>query len=156
MRSHQKFYFKTLQGHLCHQRVDKIWIDHAPELSQNVCFRNATKGTLKAQVLVIKLCDNNGNPNSRSLVISCDATGALKYSLTNAQGSAHEHCYRQHQRYWVERAIQEAKSEVGMAQYQVRGWDGWHQHIAMVALAMLFALQQKNCLSRLHTATEHP
>ena len=30
-----------------------------------------------------------------------------------------------------------------MAQYQVRGWNGWHQHIAMVTLAMLFALQQK-------------
>ena len=30
-----------------------------------------------------------------------------------------------------------------MAQYQVRGWFGWHQHIAMVPLAMLFALQQK-------------
>ena len=30
-----------------------------------------------------------------------------------------------------------------MAQYQVRGWQGWHQHLAMVTLAMLFATQQK-------------
>ena len=30
-----------------------------------------------------------------------------------------------------------------MAQYQVRGWHGWHQHMAMVMLAMLFARQQK-------------
>jgi len=93
--------------------------------------------------------------NGRSLVISCDGAGAIKYSLTNAQGSARELCYRQHQRYWIERAIQEAKSEVGMAQYQVRGWFGWHQHIAMVTLAMLFALQQKlayrDCVPRLST-----
>jgi len=101
------------------------------------------KSTLKAQVLVIALCDKDGLANGRSLVISCDGTGAIKYSLTNAQDSARELCYRQHQRYCIERAIQEAKSEVGMAQYQVRGWFGWHQHIAMVTLAMLFALQQK-------------
>ena len=82
--------------------------------------------------------------NGRRLVIICDRIGAIKYSLTNSQGSAQQLCYRQHQRYWIERAIQEAKSEVGMAQYQrLRGWYGWHQHIAMVTLAMLFALQQK-------------
>jgi len=143
VRSNQKFHFKTPQGSVRYQRVDKIWIDYATEQAQSVSFRNATKGRLKAQVLVIELCDKQGTANGRRLVVSCDGTGALKYSLTNAEGSALEHCYRQHQRYWIERAIQEAKSEVGMAQYQVRGWHGWHQHIAMVTLAMLFALQQK-------------
>ncbi|WPJ94423.1 hypothetical protein SH580_13370 [Coraliomargarita algicola] len=77
------------------------------------------------------------------MVISCDGTGAIKYSLTNDQASAVQLCYRQHQRYWIERAIQEAKSEVGMAQYQVRGWQGWHQNMAMVTMAMLFVTQQK-------------
>lgn len=143
VRSNQKFHFKTAQGDLRYQRVDKIWIDYAAEHAHCVSFRNATKGKLKAQVLVVELCDKQGAANDRRLIISCDGTGAIKYSLTNAKGSALEHCYRQHQRYWIERAIQEAKSEVGMAQYQVRGWNGWHQHIAMVTLAMLFALQQK-------------
>ena len=143
VRSNQKFSFQDHDGVVHEQRVDKIWRDYAPRLAQNVSFRNATKGTLKAQVLRIALCDKDGLTNGRSLVISCDGTGAIKYSLTNALGNARELCYRQHQRYWIERAIQEAKSEVGMAQYQVRGWFGWHQHSAMVTLAMLFALQQK-------------
>jgi len=143
VRSNQKFYFQDADGQLCYQRVDKIWIEYAAEQAHTVSFRNATKGTLKAQVLVLELCDKEGIENGQSLVISCDGTGAIKYSLTNAKGSAQQHCYRQHQRYWIERSIQEAKSEVGMAQYQVRGWNGWHQHIAMVTLAMLFALQQK-------------
>jgi SRSO17 transposase len=143
VRSNQKFYCQDSSGAVHEKRVDKIWRDYAPSLAQNVSFRNATKGTLKAQVLVIALCDKHAIANGRSLVISCDGTEAIKYSLTNAQGSLRELCYRQHQRYWIERAIQEAKSEVGMAQYQVRGWFGWHQHIAMVTLAMLFALQQK-------------
>jgi SRSO17 transposase len=143
VRSNQKFYFQDSSGAVHEKRVDKIWRDYAPSLAQNVSFRNATKGTLKAQVLVIALCDKDATANDRSLVISCDGTGAIKYSLTNAQGSSRKLCYRQHQRYWIERAIQEAKSEVGMAQYQVRGWFGWHQLIAMVTLAMLFALRQK-------------
>jgi SRSO17 transposase len=34
--------------------------------------------------------------------------------------------YRQTQRFWIERAFQDAKSELGMADYEVRGWKGWH------------------------------
>jgi len=143
VRSNQKFYFRDSQGLLEHKRVDKVWIERGGSEAEPVNFRSATKGPLRAQVLVLPLYDKDGNVTGRSLIISCDTLGALKYSLTNGEGRAQEHCYRQHQRYWIERAIQEAKSEVGMAQYQVRGWQGWHQHMAMVSLAMLFALQQK-------------
>ena len=34
-------------------------------------------------------------------------------------------------------------SSLSMAHYQVRGWPGWHQHMDIVALAMLFALNLK-------------
>ena len=143
VRSNQKFYFKDSEGHLQHKRVDKAWIQWGAAQAEHVHFRNATKGPLFAQVLVLPIYSKDGSAAARSLIISCDGTGAIKYSLTNGEGTAKEHCYRQHQRYWIERAIQEAKSEVGMAQYQVRGWPGWHQHMALVTLAMLFALQQK-------------
>ena len=143
VRSNQKFYFKDSDGQVQHKRVDKIWMECGPSQSQQVHFRDSTKGRLYAQVLVQPICNKDGQTTSRSLIISCDGNAAIQYSLTNAQGSASQHCYRQHQRYWIERSIQEAKSEVGMAQYQVRGWLGWHQHMAMVTLAMLFALQQK-------------
>ena len=143
VRSNQKFYFKDAQGQLQYKRVDKAWIQWGAAGAEHVDFRNATKGPLHAQVLVLPVYCKEGGTTARSLIISCDGTGAIKYSLTHAEGSAKEHCYRQHQRYWIERAIQQAKSEVGMAQYQVRGWQGWHQHMAMVSLAMLFALQQK-------------
>ena len=143
VRSNQKFYFKDVQGQLQHKRVDKVWIQWGSAQAEHVYFQNATKGPLRTQVLVLPIYSKDGSTTARSLIISCDGTGAIKYSLTNAEGTAKEHCYRQHQRYWIERAIQEAKSEVGMAQYQVRGWQGWHQHMALVTLAMLFALQQK-------------
>ena len=43
-------------------------------------------------------------------------------------------------RYWMERALEDAKGEMGMADYEVRGWLGWHHHMTMVMLAMLFLL----------------
>ena len=42
------------------------------------------------------------------------------------------------QRYWEEAGLKEAKSEVGMADYEVRGWRGWHHHMTMSLLAVWF------------------
>jgi len=42
------------------------------------------------------------------------------------------------QRYWEEAGLKEAKSEVGMAHYEVRGWRGWHHHMTMSLLALWF------------------
>ena len=41
----------------------------------------------------------------------------------------------------MERAIEDAKGESGLADYEVRGWHGWHHHMTMTLLAMLFLLQ---------------
>ena len=49
----------------------------------------------------------------------------------------------QAQRYWIEAAFHDAKSDLGMADYEVRGWIGWHHHMAMVCLAMKFILSEK-------------
>ncbi len=43
----------------------------------------------------------------------------------------------------VERNFRDAKSEVGMADYQTRGWLGWHHHMALVMLALLFLMQER-------------
>jgi hypothetical protein len=44
-------------------------------------------------------------------------------------------------RYWIERSFEDAKSELGMAQYQVRSWRGWHHHMALVLMASLFMVR---------------
>ena len=43
----------------------------------------------------------------------------------------------------VERNFRDAKTEVGMADYQVRGWLGWHHHMTLVMLALLFLTREK-------------
>lgn len=67
----------------------------------------------------------------------------IRYSFSNAQ--MHTPLLRlaqmQCRRYWVERTLEDAKGEAGLDQYQLRGWKGWHHHMAMTLLAMLFLLQ---------------
>jgi len=49
----------------------------------------------------------------------------------------------QAQRYWIERVFQDSKSELGMSDYQVRKWSGWHHHMALVILAMSFIVKER-------------
>ena len=46
-------------------------------------------------------------------------------------------------RWLVEECFEAAKQEVGLADYEVRSWHGWHRHatLAMLALAFLTALR---------------
>src|SRR5437764_7000477 len=49
----------------------------------------------------------------------------------------------QRQRFWIERSFEDAKSESGLADYQVRGWRAWYHHMALVMMAMLFMLEER-------------
>jgi len=49
----------------------------------------------------------------------------------------------QAQRYWIERSFQDSKSELGMSDYQVRKWSGWHHHMALVILALSFIVKER-------------
>ena len=74
----------------------------------------------------------------------------IKYTLSNAPADLPRQrlAYLQGQRYWVERCFEDAKQQVGMGDYQVRGWNGWHHHMAMVLMAMLFLLETKVALGQ--------
>jgi SRSO17 transposase len=69
----------------------------------------------------------------------------VKYSLSNAPADTTplQLARMQGQRYWVERAFEDAKGQCGLADYQVQGWLAWHHHVTMVMLAMLFIAEQR-------------
>ena len=68
----------------------------------------------------------------------------VKYSLCNEPAgelSVETALYRQMQRYWIERGFQEIKEQLGLHQYQVRGWKAWHHHIGLTMMALHFILE---------------
>jgi SRSO17 transposase len=120
--------------------------------ARSIEIRDSTKGRLHARVWAARVWQWDGDADSarpRWLIVRQDADGAFKYSLSNcdAQTTWERMAYMQAQRYWIERGFQDAKSELGMAQYEVRGWTGWHHHQALVCLAQLFLLKQRVLLS---------
>ena len=132
-------------------RLDKWLSEQAENDFEKLTIRKAKKGALKAQFIHARIWLWDGKSRkaeSLHLVVRKDkgtTQSKVKYSVSNAakETAIQRLAYMQSQRYWIEREFQDAKSQVGMADYQVRGWRAWHHHMAMVALAMLFVAQTK-------------
>jgi SRSO17 transposase len=121
---------------------------HFSEQSRVVRLRQTTKEPLDYRLWVKEFWQwekPDTRARKRLLVVRQEADGSFKYSLSNApsQTSWQRLGYMQAQRFWIERAFQDAKSELGMAQYEVRTWKGWHHHMALVCLAQLFVLKER-------------
>lgn len=117
---------------------------------QKILVRDTDKGslTLTCHIKEVWVWDGKEHQARRwTLVISRnDAEKTIKYSLSNAEATTtppERFVYMQAQRYWVERSFQDAKSELGMSDYQVRKWHGWHHHMALVMLAMSFIVRER-------------
>ena len=79
------------------------------------------------------------------LLVRRMSDGELKTTLCNAGASTPIKRMVQWQasRFQIERAFQDAKSHLGMGQYQARGWLAWHHHMVLVAMALLFVMEQR-------------
>ncbi len=112
--------------------------------------RNTTRGILKMRALRIPvyIWENGDGMIHRYSLIATQTLGKnpeTKISLSNAPETLDLKtiAWMQLQRFWVERAFEDAKSECGMADYQVRKWRAWHHHMALVMMAMLFMLNER-------------
>lgn len=134
------------------QRVDALW--HKGEKSSRpVQLRSGENGRVTVKFWAQRVWiwpPSSEIPFALWLLVSEARDGKLKYSLCHSlqELSWEELAARQGQRYFVERAFEDGKSELGMADYQVRKWRGWHHHMALVGAAMVFALAERQRASR--------
>ena len=111
--------------------------------------RETTRGSLKLRVLrksVYVWDKQREQARPYELLVTENLDGEnRKYSLSNQKPSTSTQrlSWMQRQRYWVERCFEDGKSECGMADYQVRLWNAWHHHMALVMMAMLFMLSER-------------
>jgi SRSO17 transposase len=131
------------------QSVAQLASAHFEKESRVVTLRATTKGPLRARLWVRQVWLWDGRHEAcarrRLLIVRREADGSHKYSLSNAPADTRWERlgYMQCQRFFIERAFQDAKSELGMAHYEVRGWRGWHHHLALCCLALLFTLKER-------------
>lgn len=120
---------------------------------EQIVIRQGTKGPIKSKVAVINIYIWDGHSagsKQRQLLIRISETAngneEIKYALCNAkpgQYTSAQIAQMQAQRYFVERAFQESKTDIGMSEYQVRGWKAWHHHMAMCMMAQAYILTEK-------------
>jgi SRSO17 transposase len=62
------------------------------------------------------------------------------YALTNAAAEVPlaEVVYAHGERQRIEEAFEQGKGEVGLGQYEVRSWPGWHHHMTLALVALWF------------------
>jgi len=131
-------------------RVDE-WTKSQPQVAwQKITVRQGTKGPVEYEYLFLRAWVYSPEHNALRqwhLIVRRDleTKSDYKYSLSNAPENTMHHrlAYMQAQRYWVERSFEDAKQNFGMADYQLRTWRGWHHHMALVMMAMLFLLSEK-------------
>jgi SRSO17 transposase len=139
------------------KRADTI----AKELGQEkkdcteLTLREGENGILRAKVWTkrVWVWPAELNAAKECWLIVREVEGGFKISLSNAPADtpASRLVAWQAGRFYVERSFEDAKSNVGMSGYQVRGWVGWCHHMAMVSLALAFIMEE-----RMIKRIEHP
>ena len=119
---------------------------------EEITVRNTAKGTLKGQFHFKQVYIWNKDENQierRLLVVRKLKTKSgedIKYSFTNAdlvQYTPKALAYMQAQRFFIEHSFKEAKSILGMDQFQTRKWLAWYHQVAMNIMTMGFMLKEK-------------
>ena len=121
---------------------------HFEKESRQVTTRQSTRGKINVRIWVRTVwvwAGGNDRVRERLLIVRQEADGAFKHSLSNAPAATawERLACMQGQRYFIERAFEDGKSELGLADYEVRGWKGWHHHMTLCCMAQLFCLKER-------------
>lgn len=106
------------------------------------------KGPIIAHVTRLRVIEPNkdGLPgNELWLFLRKNTDGEIKYMLSNAPSDLpFQEMIRVSQLRWtIEQIFQEGKSYLGLDEYEIRSYPGWHRHMALVSLAMHFLMDMR-------------
>lgn len=144
-------------------RVDR-WCAALPEKAwRTIEVRDGEKGPLTVQgVLTLVQARTEGRPSNHLeyLVVfreqQPDGVWKLDYLLSNAplQTPLTEFARVFKAEHRIEESLKRAKSEAGLADYQVRTWEGWHHHQILSLIAAWFLTRETGRGKNLHTCPD--
>jgi SRSO17 transposase len=143
-------------------RVDR-WREALPEDAWvTIDVRDASRGPLTVQAVKTRVqakTDRRRNGPEEMLVIlreeQGDGTMKHDYYLSNAlsETALPEFARVAKAEHRIEECLGRAKSDAGLAQYQVRNWIGWHHHQTLSLLAAWFLTQEDRWGKKIHAGS---
>ena len=134
------------------QTVEAIAASLPSSAWKRLRFREGTKGTQQAHFAAVRIVSERDDLPGPDLWLvierSCDQAPYIKYYVSNAAPDCPllEMAQAGHNRWPVEDCFLRGKQEVGLDDYEVRGWRGWHHHMTLVMLALWFLVLEKRRL----------
>jgi SRSO17 transposase len=117
---------------------DEQWSRHT--------IKEGSKGLLEADFALLRVVAvRHGLPGPDVwLLLRRDvASGELKYFVSNAAAETPlaTFVWLSGMRWPVERCFEDGKQELGLGDYQLRSWTGWHHHMTLCILAHFFLVR---------------
>lgn len=114
---------------------------------RKITLRQVASGSLQTEAAMKKVWVKTDNQQhewmSVWLLMRKDSQGKMHYALSNYKGNKLINLAQMHaRRYWIEKSFREAKDSLGMDQYQIRSYPGWHRWMSLIMMAMLFIISQ--------------
>ena len=115
---------------------------------QRLTIKEGAKGPLVADFACLRIVAVRHalpGPDVWLILRRNPATGEIKHYLSNAPMgiSLQTFAWLSGMRWPIESCFEEGKQELGMGDYQVRSWTGWHHHMTLVILAHFFLVRLK-------------
>ena len=132
-------------------RLDR-WLEQSEDIPwEIVSVRDGVKGPIRVrckrfEAFIWNEPDQSPHVHHVTVLITQMPDGSdTKFAITNADASTPtwQLAYYQRQRFWVEQSFRDGKGEVGLHEYQVRSWHGWHRHMTLCFVALLYMLELK-------------
>jgi SRSO17 transposase len=144
-------------------RVDR-WREALPEDAwTTIDVRDGARGPLVVQAVktpVRAKTDRRRNGPEETLVVlreqQSDGTMKHDYYLSNAlpETTLIEFARVAKAEHRIEECLERAKSDAGLAQYQVRNWIGWHHHQTLSLLAAWFLTEEDRWGKKIHPGSD--
>jgi SRSO17 transposase len=146
------------------QRVDKWCGALAKNAWTTLEVRNGEKGPLTVDTAKVrvraKTAPGTGYDESLVVIRERQADGSMKhdYYLSNALPDTPlaEFARVAKAAHRIEECFHRAKSEAGLADYEVRTWRGWHHHQTLSLLATWFLTQETRRGKKIHAGDHRP
>lgn len=139
---------RLLEGEKEAEEAEKLIRQLPEEEWQRMTLKEGSKGPMVGDFVFLRVIESrNQLPGEEVWLVvrRCADSGELKYFVSNAplETDKDELCRVSGMRWPIELCFRDGKQELGMGDYEVRSWVGWHHHMTMVILAQFLLVQMR-------------